>query len=196
MAADSRPGRVTVFGGSGFLGGEIVKRLVAEGITVRVAVRHPDDAATDERSGQLAKVEAVYADVRDETSVALAMEGSEAVVNAVGLALELGDVSAHRSFRVAEPSLAPVQSVQIARVSSDRVENGFVIGGVERVFRKLVLVVTPWPERRTSLSVQPCQRFRKQGCTEPDGDPRDLWNVHWVSPRRHWRRGSSPPTSR
>ena len=52
MAADSRPGRVTVFGGSGFLGGEIVKRLVAEGITVRVAVRHPDDAATDERSGR------------------------------------------------------------------------------------------------------------------------------------------------
>ena len=34
--------RVTVFGGSGFLGRQIVKCLAAEGTNVRVAVRHPD----------------------------------------------------------------------------------------------------------------------------------------------------------
>ncbi len=32
--------RVTVFGGSGFLGRQIVKSLAAEGTNVRVAVRH------------------------------------------------------------------------------------------------------------------------------------------------------------
>jgi NADH dehydrogenase len=90
MVVDPRPGRVTVFGGSGFLGREIVKRLVSDGITVRVATRHPDDAAIGEQSGQSAIVEAAYADVRDETSVALAMEGSDAVVNAVGLYVEKG----------------------------------------------------------------------------------------------------------
>ncbi len=90
MAADSQVSCVTVFGGSGFLGGEIVKRLIAEEITVRVAVRHPDNVAIDERSGQIGEVQAIYADVRDETSVALAMDGSDAAVNAVGLYVEKG----------------------------------------------------------------------------------------------------------
>ena len=82
MTAQSQLGRVTVFGGSGFLGREIVERLLAEGVTVRVAVRHPGRAASGGQS--------VYADLRDETSVALAVEGSEAVVNAVGLYVEKG----------------------------------------------------------------------------------------------------------
>jgi uncharacterized protein YbjT (DUF2867 family) len=30
---------VSVFGGAGFLGGRLVRRLAAEGVTVRVAVR-------------------------------------------------------------------------------------------------------------------------------------------------------------
>ncbi len=90
MAADSQPSSVIVFGGSGFLGSEIVKRLMGEGVTVRVAVRHSDKAAMDRRFGPGAKLEPVYADVRDETSVALAMEGSDAVVNAVGLYVEKG----------------------------------------------------------------------------------------------------------
>lgn len=37
--------RVTIFGGSGFLGSQIVKCLAAEGINVRVAVRHPERAS-------------------------------------------------------------------------------------------------------------------------------------------------------
>ena len=67
MAADRQIGRAVVFGGSGFLGREVVLRLVAEGIAARVAVRHPDGVDLPEGS------EAVYADVRDETSVAQAM---------------------------------------------------------------------------------------------------------------------------
>jgi uncharacterized protein YbjT (DUF2867 family) len=34
--------RVAVFGGTGFLGRAIVDQLVAMGMTVRLAVRHPD----------------------------------------------------------------------------------------------------------------------------------------------------------
>jgi NADH dehydrogenase len=81
---------VAVFGGTGFLGSEIVERLVAEGTAVRVAVRHPQKARMSDNSGQTGQILPVYADVRDETSVALAMEGCEAVVNAVGLYVEKG----------------------------------------------------------------------------------------------------------
>ena len=42
MAAKPDIGRVTVFGGSGFLGTKIVERLASQDIAVRVAVRTPD----------------------------------------------------------------------------------------------------------------------------------------------------------
>ena len=53
--------RVTVFGGSGFLGRRIVKRLAAEGTHVRVAVRHPERASlikSLERDNQIELVRA------------------------------------------------------------------------------------------------------------------------------------------
>jgi len=82
---------VAVFGGSGFLGKEIVARLVAEGVRVRVAVRKPDTVCFNDGLGQTpGEIMPVYADVRDETSVALALEGCDAAVNSVGLYTEKG----------------------------------------------------------------------------------------------------------
>jgi NADH dehydrogenase len=69
---------------------EIVKRLAAEGITIRVASRHPDNTNIRQRLGQADNILPVYADVRDEASVADAIEGCDAVVNAVGLYVERG----------------------------------------------------------------------------------------------------------
>jgi len=82
---------VTVFGGSGFLGQHIVKRLAAQGGRVRVAVRHPD--AVVEALSDNGRIVAVYADVREERSVAQAIEGAEAVVNAVSLYVERRDAT-------------------------------------------------------------------------------------------------------
>ncbi len=44
--------RVTVFGGLGFLGRQIVKSLAAEGTDVRVAVRHPEGSVRGKRTDQ------------------------------------------------------------------------------------------------------------------------------------------------
>lgn len=90
MSEQSNIHCVAVFGGSGFLGRAIVKCLVADGIAVRVAVRSPDNVNFREPSGPVSEVKAIYADVRDETSVALAMEGCDAVINVVGLYVERG----------------------------------------------------------------------------------------------------------
>jgi NADH dehydrogenase len=90
MAADPKLGCVAVFGGSGFLGRAIVNSLVTEGITVRVAVRSPGNVNIPKPSGPVGEIETIYADVRDETSVALAMEECNAVINAVGLYVECG----------------------------------------------------------------------------------------------------------
>ncbi len=82
--------RVTVFGGSGFLGSQIVKSLAAEGTNVRVAVRHPERASFLERFGRDGQIELVQADVWDESTVARAVKQSASVINTVGHYVEKG----------------------------------------------------------------------------------------------------------
>jgi NADH dehydrogenase len=80
---------VTVFGGTGFLGQRIVRHLRERDAPVRVASRHPERArellGTSEPG-----LDSVAADVHDDRSVADAIAGSDAVVNAVSLYVEHG----------------------------------------------------------------------------------------------------------
>ena len=84
---------VVVFGGGGFLGRRLVDRLSAESVTVRVAVRHPEPARIALRSLGFDRVTVVYADVRDQGSVAAAIAGADAVVDAVSAYVEKGGVT-------------------------------------------------------------------------------------------------------
>jgi uncharacterized protein YbjT (DUF2867 family) len=84
--------RVTVFGGSGFLGSYIVRHLAAHGTKVRVAARHRRDTAFPQPPDD-GSITSVHADVRDEISVSQAVESAEAVVNAVGLYVERGSAT-------------------------------------------------------------------------------------------------------
>jgi NADH dehydrogenase len=84
---------VSVFGGTGFLGRRLVRRLAAEGATVRVAVRHPERALSALGAAALDRVTLLYADVRDQASVAAAVVGADAVVDAVSAYVEKGGVT-------------------------------------------------------------------------------------------------------
>lgn len=77
-------GRVTVFGGSGFLGRQIVRRLAEEGAAVHVAVRRPERVAALSATASGGEITAVRADVWDEASVGPAVADAQAVVNTVG----------------------------------------------------------------------------------------------------------------
>jgi NADH dehydrogenase len=79
-------GRITVFGGSGFIGRHLAARLAARGAAVRVAVRHPDRLASSGPSGHA--VEAVQADVLDVHAVAAATKDADVVFNLVGILTE------------------------------------------------------------------------------------------------------------
>ena len=81
---------VTIFGGTGFLGRQVVKLLIEKGASIRVAVRHPEPDGGFERERGEGQIECLEADVCDETSVARAVAGSHAVVNAVGHYVEAG----------------------------------------------------------------------------------------------------------
>ena len=84
---------ITVFGGTGFLGRRITQRLAGEGVSVRVAVRHPDAPRNALRAAGLNEITFLHADVRDRASVAAAIAGADGVVNAVSAYVEKGDVT-------------------------------------------------------------------------------------------------------
>jgi NADH dehydrogenase len=78
----------TVFGGSGFIGRYIVKRLVAQGHVVRVAVRHTEAAGFLKPMGAVGQVVPLAAAITDPAGIARAVDGAEIVVNTVGLLSE------------------------------------------------------------------------------------------------------------
>lgn len=83
-------GLVTVFGGSGFVGGQVVRALAKAGYRVRVAVRQPNLAYRMRMLGDVGQIEVVQANVRVPTSVTRALDGAEACVNLVGVLWESG----------------------------------------------------------------------------------------------------------
>ncbi len=85
---------VTIFGGSGFLGRYIARRLARQGWRIRVAVRHPNEAMHVKPYGAVGQVEPVLCNIRNDTSVRDMMQGADAVVNCVGTF----DISGKNSF--------------------------------------------------------------------------------------------------
>jgi uncharacterized protein YbjT (DUF2867 family) len=106
----------TVFGGSGFLGRHIVRALVHRGWRVRVAVRRPDLAAFLQPIGGVGQIQPVQANLRFPESIAAALEGANAVVNATGVTAESGS----QTFEAVhvEGALALARAALDARVSS------------------------------------------------------------------------------
>jgi uncharacterized protein YbjT (DUF2867 family) len=86
MAAEGK--LATVFGGSGFLGRYVVKRLAAKGYTVRVAVRSTESAKFLRPMGDVGQIVPLYAPLHEEALVARATEGAEIVVNLTGILAE------------------------------------------------------------------------------------------------------------
>lgn len=81
-------GIVTIFGGSGFVGRYITRRMANAGWRVRVAVRRPNEALFVRTYGAVGQVEPILANVRDDASTAAAVSGADVVINCVGILAE------------------------------------------------------------------------------------------------------------
>ncbi len=117
---------VTIFGGSGFIGRYIARRLAKQGWRVRVAVRRPNEGHFVRMYGSVGQVEPVLANIRDDASVAAALSGADAVVNCVGILGELGKntfdaLQAEGAGRVARLAAAEgiETMVQISAIGAD-----------------------------------------------------------------------------
>jgi NADH dehydrogenase len=78
----------TVFGGSGFIGRHVVKRLAARDYVVRVAVRDPEAALFLKPMGAVGQIVPLYAPVEREELVARAVQGADVAVNLTGILAE------------------------------------------------------------------------------------------------------------
>lgn len=81
---------LTIFGGSGFVGRYITRRMAQAGWRVRVAVRRPNEALFVKPYGAVGQVEPVFCNIRDDASVATVLSEATAVVNCVGILNETG----------------------------------------------------------------------------------------------------------
>ncbi len=117
---------VTIFGGSGFVGRYIARRMAKEGWRVRVAVRNVNEAMFVRPYGVVGQVEPVFCNIRDDASVAAVMDGADAVVNCVGVLDEVGKntfdaVQAEGAERIARiaASMAVPRMVHISAIGAD-----------------------------------------------------------------------------
>lgn len=117
---------VTIYGGSGFVGRYIARRMAKEGWRVRVAVRRPNEAIFVRPYGVVGQVEPVFCNIRDDDSVARAMEGADAVVNCVGILVESGknrfdSIQAEGAARIARLAAehGVTRLVQISAIGAD-----------------------------------------------------------------------------
>ncbi len=80
---------ILVTGGTGFVGGHLIRRLRQEGLPVRTLTRHPDRAQPLKDLG----VEVVLGDISEKVSLEKAAEGIERVIHLVGIIQEIPGVT-------------------------------------------------------------------------------------------------------
>jgi NADH dehydrogenase len=117
---------VTIYGGSGFVGRYIARRMAKEGWRVRVAVRRPNEALFVKPYGVVGQVEPVLCNIRDDASVRAVMKGADAVVNCVGILAKSGkntfdSVQAQGAARIARIAAEEGVSrlVQLSAIGAD-----------------------------------------------------------------------------
>ena len=105
------PELVTVIGGSGFVGTQIVQELARAGHRVRVGVRRPDLAGHLRPLGGVGQVVPMQVNVRYPASIAAAVRGAGVVINLAAVGVETGKqrfraVNVTGARRVAEAARA------------------------------------------------------------------------------------------
>jgi uncharacterized protein YbjT (DUF2867 family) len=81
---------VTIYGGSGFIGRNVVRAIAKTGARMRVAVRRPELAGHLQPLGDVGQINPVQANVRYPDSLLAAADGADAVINLVGILFPSG----------------------------------------------------------------------------------------------------------
>lgn len=103
---------ITVFGGSGFVGRHLVKRLTKRGYTVRVAVRDVEAAMFLKPMADAGQIVPFPCNIRSRADVEAALSGAVAAVNLVGILSEWGQQTFKAIHLNAATMIAEVAAAQ------------------------------------------------------------------------------------
>ena len=76
---------VTVIGGAGFVGRYLIRRLIEQGHSVRIATRDPEAAKFLKPLGGVGQIQPIQVNIRDEVSISRAISGSDCLINLAGV---------------------------------------------------------------------------------------------------------------
>lgn len=117
---------VTIFGATGFIGRYVVREIAKTGARVRAAVRRPERAGFLKPMGTVGQIVPIVANIRDDASVASAVEGADTVINLVGILQNNGpqnfsNLQAEGAARAAAAAAAAgvTSFVQISAIGAD-----------------------------------------------------------------------------
>jgi NADH dehydrogenase len=79
-----------IFGGTGFIGRQIVRLLAKQGYTIKVAARAPERAYFLRTAGNVGQIVPFACDYGDDAAIREAVRGCSVVVNCIGIAFEKG----------------------------------------------------------------------------------------------------------
>lgn len=94
----------TVFGGTGFVGRQIVRELAKLGVRVKVATRVPERAYFLRPCGVVGQIVPFACSYHEPASIAEAVQGSDFVVNCVGILYEKGKKQTFKHAHVDLPA--------------------------------------------------------------------------------------------
>jgi len=109
----------TVFGGTGFVGRQVVRELAALGYTVKIATRVPESAYFLKPCGAVGQIVPFACNYGDAGSIANAVRGADYVVNCIGILYERGKRSTFQRAHVDTPAM-------IAKACADEGVDAFV----------------------------------------------------------------------
>ncbi len=119
--------QVTIFGGSGFVGRAMVRALAQKGVLVRVACRRIELAERVKTAGDVGQVTVMRTNLRMPQSVAVAVAGSQAVINASGIAFQRGrqryqevHVGGARAIAEAATAAGVDRLIHVSGIGADR----------------------------------------------------------------------------
>ncbi|HEX6860284.1 MAG TPA: complex I NDUFA9 subunit family protein [Caulobacteraceae bacterium] len=119
-------GLVTVFGGTGFIGRQVVRALAKRGYRVRAVSRNEGAGYRLRMLGDVGQIETMQANIRVPASIDRALEGAQGCINLVGVLAERGrqgfqsvHVDGARAVARAAAAQDVIRFVQMSSIGAD-----------------------------------------------------------------------------
>ena len=136
----------TVFGGTGFVGRQVVRELAQRGITVKIATRIPEHAYFLKPCGNVGQIVPIACHYADEKSIAAAVKDADIVINCIGILFQKGRKQRFSKIHTELPATIAAAAkkagakrlIQISALSCDKGTSRYAktkLAGEEAVFK-------------------------------------------------------------